>query len=152
MVPKTAQDGPKTATRRPKVAQESPKMAQDSAKMAPRWHQESPKSSQGPKCLSRSFSLPRNPSNLGAKNVQKRGQERDRKVAKSLSFFSEIGSWSVSGASQKWFREGGKGVVLMRQRISKRRPALCITVIVAGTHVKTRLTITSYTAVATCSY
>ena len=96
MVPKTAQDGSKTATRRPKMAQESPKMAQDSAKMAPRWHQESPKSSQGPKSPSRSFSLARNPSKMGAKNVKKRGQERDRKVAKSLVFFSEMGSWSVS--------------------------------------------------------
>ena len=106
--PKTAQDGSETATRRPKMAQESPKMAQDSAKMAPRWHQESPKSSQEPKSpempLSLQKSLPKSFKFGGQKRPKTRPGAR-QKSCKIIVFFSEIGSWSVSEASQKWFRK-----------------------------------------------
>ena len=105
MVPKTAQDGSKTATRRPKMAQESPKMAQDSAKMAPRWHQESPESSQETKSPEISKKLSRNHLNLGSKIAENKARNEQRDLAKTSSFFSEIGSWSVPEASQKWFRK-----------------------------------------------
>ena len=95
--PKLDLDGPQDGPRRPKMAPRRPQDGPRWPKKVPRWPKTVPRWLQdGTKralraakgrnvslAPSRSFSLPRNPLNLGGKNVQKRGLERDRKVAKT---------------------------------------------------------------------